>query len=357
MQKIELLEKIIETKKQEQDVLGLLGLTEAQINTMRKSKTLPQEFRKEIAEKISKVDQNVLIEKMFAANNQFQDAMGLMESAQASKQNSSSASKGKGRAKRKTQKNQNLEELFEMNSQLQDKIGRLALAQNSRQEPKPTSKQCNKDIGEAKAKVDKVGPMEELFEANNHLQDVLGLERFTPISNLEQSSISEDCQKEIDEAKEKMRKVEEMEKSSEIYIFDYFEEIKRKVDLRREDLKFRIDTYSDEIIKSLEANQHNCIQLSKQINQTTANIEKSQKELNELSVEFDTLKFVVRTKKFEEMKKSVTVLNKELHWIVDRYQNSLVGNKTFSFQFENPPVEDIFGRLLDFEVSDLIIFI
>ena len=89
----------------------------------------------------------------------------------------------------------------------------------------------------------------------------------------------------------------------------------------------------------------------------TANIEKSKKELNELSVEFYTLQIVVRTKKFEEMKKSVTVLNKELHWIVDRYQNSLVGNKTFSFQFENPPVEDIFGRLLDFEVSDLIIFI
>ena len=355
MQKIELLEKFFEHKKQEQDFLGLLGLTKAQINTMKKSETLTQEFRKEIAEKISKVDQNVLIEKMFSNNNQLQDVMGLMESAQASKQKSSSASKGKGKAKRKTPKNQNLEELFEMNSQLQDMMGRLALAQNSRQEPKPASKQCNKDIG--KAKVDKVGPMEELFEANNHLQDVLGLERFTPKSNLEQSSISKDCQKEIDEAKEKMRKVEEMEKSSEIYIFDYFEEIKRKVDLRREDLKFRIDTYSDEIIKSLEANQHNCIQLSKQINQMTANIEKSQKELNELSVEFDTLKFVVRTKKFEEMKKSVTVLNKELHKIVDRYQNSLVGNKTFTFQFENLPIEDIFGRLLDFEVSYLITFI
>jgi hypothetical protein len=73
-----------------------------------------------------------------------------MESAQASKQNSSSASKGKGKAKRKTPKNQDLEELFEINSQLQDMMGRLALAQNSRQEPKPASKQCNKDIGMAK---------------------------------------------------------------------------------------------------------------------------------------------------------------------------------------------------------------
>ena len=168
MQKIELLEKFFEHKKQEQDFLGLLGLTKAQINTMKKSETLTQEFRKEIAEKISKVDQNVLIEKMFSNNNQLQDVMGLMESAQASKQNSSSASKGKGKAKRKTPKNQNLEELFEMNSQLQDMMGRLALAQNSRQEPKPASKQCNKDIG--MVKVDKVGPMEELFEANNHLK-------------------------------------------------------------------------------------------------------------------------------------------------------------------------------------------
>jgi len=42
-----------------------------------------------------------------------------------------------------------------MNSQLQDRIGRLKMTQNSRQEPKPVSKECNKDNGEAKAKEDK----------------------------------------------------------------------------------------------------------------------------------------------------------------------------------------------------------
>ena len=45
----------------------------------------------------------------------------------------------------------------------------------------------------------------------------------------------------------------------------------------REDLKFKIDMYSDEIIKSVELNQMNLIKLSKESNQLKTNIENQER--------------------------------------------------------------------------------
>ena len=64
--------------------------------------------------------------------------------------------------------------------------------------------------------------------------------------------IYNECTKEIEKAKETVLKVDELKKNEEMYIYNFFEDIKRQVDIRREDLKFKIDNYSDEIIKSVE---------------------------------------------------------------------------------------------------------
>ena len=47
---------------------------------------------------------------------------------------------------------------------------------------------------------------------------------------------------------ENMPNIQTFEKNGETYIYEYFEDIKRKVDLRREDLIQRIHNYSEEII-------------------------------------------------------------------------------------------------------------
>ncbi len=79
------MEKFFEYNNQLQDILGLVGLTEAQTKTIRKSRTIPTECRKEVEEIIGKANKNVLIGKMFATNIQLQDVMGLVGSAQTSK--------------------------------------------------------------------------------------------------------------------------------------------------------------------------------------------------------------------------------------------------------------------------------
>jgi hypothetical protein len=183
------------------------------------------------------------------------------------------------------------------------------------------------------------------FMVNNRLQKLLRLE----LNALKVSPVFNECMKEIEDAKENVVKIGLLEKNAENYIYDYFEDVKRQVDIRREDLKFKIDKYSDEIIKSVELDQKNLIKLSKEANQLTTNIEKSRKDLNELIAQFDILEF--NDKKFEDIKASVAVINKEFNKILVVHKDSLIGNKKYTFEFKELPIEDIFGRVIEVQVN------
>lgn len=87
---------------------------------------------------------------------------------------------------------------------------------------------------------------------------------------------------EIEEANDNMAKIEALENNGENYIKDYFEDIKREVDLRREDLKLKIDDYSDSIIQSKNKKQVDWIRLSKEVNHLQTEIYKSSNQLDEL---------------------------------------------------------------------------
>jgi len=182
------------------------------------------------------------------------------------------------------------------------------------------------------------------FIVNNRLQKLLTLE----LNALKVSPVFDECMKEIEDAKENMVKIEFLEKNPENYIYDYFEDVKRQVDIRREDLKFKIDKYSDEIIKSVEMNQMNYIKISKDVSINVSIIE-SKDDLNQSMIQFDTLEF--NDKKFEDIKASVKVVNQELHKILAEYQDSLIDNTKYIFEFKESPIEDIFGRVIDVQVN------
>ena len=60
-------------------------------------------------------------------------------------------------------------------------------------------------------------------------------------------------------------KLRDLKKYPEGFLYDYFEKVKRDVDLRREILKQEIDTYSDLVIKQIEDAHTECKILSAQI--------------------------------------------------------------------------------------------
>ena len=183
------------------------------------------------------------------------------------------------------------------------------------------------------------------FIVNRRMQEGLEIQ----FNTLKLTPIYDECKNEIKAAKDNVAEIEKLEKNAESYIYEYFEDIKRQVDIRREDLKEKIDKYSDEVIQSIEGTQVNYIKLSKEVNQITTNIEKSKKELSEFIKRFDT--FEIDEKKFETIKQSVVDLNTNFKRIIDDYNDSLVGNKEYSFNFKEIPVADIFGFFGDYKVN------
>jgi hypothetical protein len=162
---------------------------------------------------------------------------------------------------------------------------------------------------------------------------------------LKLTPIFDECKAEIKKAHERAAKIETLENNSEVYIYEYFADIKRQVDIRREELKMRIDTYSDEVIQSIEGTQLNYIKISKQVNQISTDIAQSKRELEDYMKRFDTFDF--DEKKFEAIKQGVVGVNGKFDKIILDYNNELIGNKEYSFRFNELPIADIFGRLYD----------
>jgi hypothetical protein len=64
--------------------------------------------------------------------------------------------------------------------------------------------------------------------------------------------VFEECNKVLNETTNNISTLEALQKDPGSYIYDYFGEIIRQVDLRREELKSKANRYSDEMIQSTE---------------------------------------------------------------------------------------------------------
>lgn len=186
------------------------------------------------------------------------------------------------------------------------------------------------------------------FVVNKRMQSGLDIQ----LNSLRLHPVFEECKEEIESARENVAKIETLEKNAENYIYEYFEDIKRKVVLRRKDLKAKIDNCSNEIIRSISSTQMDCIKSLKQVNQRSITIDLSKKELDELIANFDT--FDINEKKFGDIKQDVSVLNASFNKVLAEYKDSLIGNSQYSFDFEEVSIEDLFGSYGQIEKAGLI---
>ena len=155
----------------------------------------------------------------------------------------------------------------------------------------------------------------------------------------------------LQDAKEKLVEIQRLERYAENYIYDYFEDVKKQVDLRRGDLKHKIDTYADEIIKSIEKDHMNYKKFSKEINKLSMHIEISKKELEKSVIQFDNLEF--NNKKFEDIIAREAVLDQGFKKILDEHKESLIGHKKYKFDYKEISIEEFFGRLTEFQVTGI----
>ena len=140
------------------------------------------------------------------------------------------------------------------------------------------------------------------FAINKRMQQGLEIE----FNTLKLTPAYDECKVEIQKANENVDKIESLMRNSESYVYEYFEDIKRQVDIRRKNLKGEIDKYTEELIQSIEREKLNYASLSKEVNEVSTNIDRSKQKLDGFIKQFDT--FDINDKKFKEIKNSVSML-------------------------------------------------
>ena len=175
------------------------------------------------------------------------------------------------------------------------------------------------------------------FSINKRIQNALDIK----FNTLKLNPVYEECKKKINDAKNNIEKIENLEKDPENFILKYFEELKKQVDLRRENLKLKLDNCSDEIILSIGRTMENCIKLSKESKRLSTEIEKSKEELTQLIDRFDT--FEIYDEKFKEIKQSLSILNEGMTRTLDKYIDSMIGGREYKFDFQEIHIENLFG--------------
>lgn len=106
------------------------------------------------------------------------------------------------------------------------------------------------------------------FFINKFIQDQLKMQ----LNSIKINPVFDECKNEIESANKSVAQINKIEQDPEGYIYNYFEDFKRQIDLRREVLKEEIDVYSDKLIQSINKTQTYYIKLSREENDVKTKI-------------------------------------------------------------------------------------
>ena len=124
------------------------------------------------------------------------------------------------------------------------------------------------------------------------------------------------------------------------YIYEYFEEIKRQIDHRREDLKLKIDIYSNNIIQQCDESQRRCMDANHDINKANKNFEKCNLKMDKLIQQADNGNIEQSLADIE-----INYLQPMLNKLMEKYKSELIEHKKLEFNFKPVPIERVFGTL------------
>jgi len=86
-----------------------------------------------------------------------------------------------------------------------------------------------------------------------------------------------------------LKEIELFRKDPDNFIAEYFAELTRQVDLRRETLIEDIHKYSDELIQKIERIKQECVAKSKEASKITDELDTIKAKMNELNLMFNSL--------------------------------------------------------------------
>jgi len=146
-----------------------------------------------------------------------------------------------------------------------------------------------------------------------------------------------------------LREIETIQKDPENYIFEYFGELTRQVDLRRENVIRDIHKYSDELIQKIEKLKQDCVAKSKETTKITEVLETIKPKMNDLNSMFNSLEI-------DDIKLKEIISKKQLKELSDlmgpglkKYKFDLQGQKYYNLSTSEMKLEDAFGSLNSFD--------
>jgi hypothetical protein len=146
--------------------------------------------------------------------------------------------------------------------------------------------------------------------------------------------------------KDKIKIMEKVENDPDNVIYESISELKRQVDVDREELKEKIDKHSDEIIKKLES-----LEIEFKIDSKTKVKEvfddDFKKRLNSQLLEYEkALNSLAKTKEQREKQRlEVEETLKILQLKLYQLESGLFSNKIINYQPLSKSIEDLFGEL------------
>lgn len=157
------------------------------------------------------------------------------------------------------------------------------------------------------------------------------------------------CQTEINRLQKDAEKLFAIQKDPVNYIYEYFEELKRQTDLRREQLKLEVDTFSDELITEINCIQDNCCKMTNDMKEINQVIDDLRAELNTLVARFDSFEF--DDEKYDNILAETVALKPKIDDYLEDYKNFLTGNKKYIFKYnDNIDLNKFYGSISAFPV-------
>ncbi len=155
----------------------------------------------------------------------------------------------------------------------------------------------------------------------------------------------------LDELEAKFKQVDSLEQDPFNYIYEYFLDIKTKVDIRREEMKLEIDSYSDKLIGDLKRYESECKDCLNKVAELSKDLKASREVYEEIRSQFEDFNLV--EKNLLELNIKGEELNKTVASLIHGFKKTLMKNMSYEFKSVPVNVENIFGQIKCTEEASL----
>lgn len=157
----------------------------------------------------------------------------------------------------------------------------------------------------------------------------------------------EDANKSSEKYLENIAKMDFLHKQPEYFIYEYFQILKNKIDIRRDEIKLKIDKHFDAMLEQVCKHETECYEnlSSKQTHEIGTQILK--KELDNFKAKLEEFMMSISNLNWENLNKEIQHSNQAIKDKIEEFQETLLNNNCFDFisDFEEKDLEKV-GKLM-----------